>query len=194
MRLNPSSRPSHSVRRCARQGYAVVEFAVVAPLLMFLALVAFDFSRVFYYSQTIENSARDGAIFQSGVYNGNYDTSNSTYSLPSWNGSSSTTYSTYQAAAIADASDLSPAETSTNFPASGNPSSTGTAYSSSYPAGTTTDGDGNKCVQVTISYTFSLATNFSYKSSGAGTYNIGNQVSLKRMVQMRAAPQQPTFN
>jgi Flp pilus assembly protein TadG len=47
----------------ARRGAAVVELAIVLPLLVFLFLVTVDFCRVFYFSQIVENSARAGAIY-----------------------------------------------------------------------------------------------------------------------------------
>ena len=48
--------------KLGRQGVAAVELAIVLPLIMFLLLAATDFARVFYYSITITNCARNGAI------------------------------------------------------------------------------------------------------------------------------------
>jgi len=48
-----------------RSGAAAVEFAFLLPLLMFLAVVATDWARLFYYTVTIEACARNGAIWQS---------------------------------------------------------------------------------------------------------------------------------
>lgn len=52
-----------STRRLpARAGVAAVELAIVLPLIMFLLLAATDFARVFYYSITVTNCARNGAL------------------------------------------------------------------------------------------------------------------------------------
>jgi len=48
-----------------RSGAAAVEFAFLLPLLMFLAVIAADWARLFYYTVTIEACARNGAIWQS---------------------------------------------------------------------------------------------------------------------------------
>jgi Flp pilus assembly protein TadG len=48
-----------------RRGAAVVELAVLLPLLVFLFLVAADFARVFYFSLTLTNCARAGALYAS---------------------------------------------------------------------------------------------------------------------------------
>lgn len=50
-----------------RHGAAVVELAVVLPLLAFFFLIGVDFSRVFYYSLTLQNCARAGAMYASDV-------------------------------------------------------------------------------------------------------------------------------
>jgi Flp pilus assembly protein TadG len=49
--------------RSRRRGAAVVELAVLLPFLTFLLLVAVDYSRVFYFSLTIENAARNAALY-----------------------------------------------------------------------------------------------------------------------------------
>lgn len=48
-----------------RSGAATVEFAILLPLLLFLAVIAADWARLFYYTVTIEACARNGAIWQS---------------------------------------------------------------------------------------------------------------------------------
>jgi Flp pilus assembly protein TadG len=57
------SRPSASRR--ARQGAAAVEFALLLPFLCFIFLATVDFCRVFYYSVTVSNCARNGALMGS---------------------------------------------------------------------------------------------------------------------------------
>lgn len=81
-----------AVRR--RRGAAAVELAVLLPLLTFLLLIATDYARIIYYSVTLENCARNGALFASNAYN---------YPMP---------YSSAAQAAIADGSSLNPPLTS----------------------------------------------------------------------------------
>jgi Flp pilus assembly protein TadG len=51
--------------RRSRRGTAAVEFALLLPLLCFLFVGTVDFCRIFYYSITVSNCARNGAIFGS---------------------------------------------------------------------------------------------------------------------------------
>jgi Flp pilus assembly protein TadG len=74
-----------------RRGAAAVELAILLPLLVFLFVVAVDFSRAFYYGLTISNCARNGALYAS-------DPVTATESP----------YRSVQEAALADASDLDP--------------------------------------------------------------------------------------
>src|SRR5262245_45468716 len=53
--------PRH-VRR-TRSGAAAVELALVSPILAFLFVVTVDFARVFYYQMTLQDCARNGALF-----------------------------------------------------------------------------------------------------------------------------------
>lgn len=46
-----------------RRAAAAVELAVLLPVLIFLFVIAVDFARIFYYSQVIENCARQGALY-----------------------------------------------------------------------------------------------------------------------------------
>jgi Flp pilus assembly protein TadG len=46
-----------------RRGAAAVELALLLPLLCFLFVIAVDFARVFYFTITVENCARCGAIY-----------------------------------------------------------------------------------------------------------------------------------
>jgi Flp pilus assembly protein TadG len=48
-----------------RKAAAVVELAVLLPLLVLLFVIAVDFSRVFFFSLTLVNCARAGAIYAS---------------------------------------------------------------------------------------------------------------------------------
>jgi Flp pilus assembly protein TadG len=80
----------------ARVGAAVVELALVLPFLMFLFIVCVDFARVFYYSQTLANCARNGALYGSNLV------------------TAQSPYTSIQQAALADASNLSPQPTVTS--------------------------------------------------------------------------------
>ena len=83
-----------SSRTTARPGVAALELAVLLPFLVYLFVIAVDWSRVFYYSVTINNCARNGAIYSSDAY--------SKVQSP---------YSDVTAAALADASNLKPQPT-----------------------------------------------------------------------------------
>ena len=47
----------------ARHGTAAVELAVLAPFLVFMMVIAVDWARVFYYTVTINDCARNGALY-----------------------------------------------------------------------------------------------------------------------------------
>lgn len=81
----------------SRRGTATVEFAVLLPFLFFLFLVTVDFCRVFYFSQTVQNCARNGALYL-------HDPSTASESR----------YQNVQEAALADATNLSPPPTVTS--------------------------------------------------------------------------------
>ncbi len=70
----------------------MTEFALLLPLLAFMAVAGVDFARVFYFQQTITNCARNGALYAS----------NSSPALVF-------AYPDYKKAALADAPSLSPA-------------------------------------------------------------------------------------
>ena len=92
--------------RQERRGAAAVELAIVLPFIVFLFVIAVDFARVFYFSQVIENCARNGA-----VYGSNLTTAQSPYEG-------------IEGAALADAGGLSPQPTvtsTTGQDAAGNP-------------------------------------------------------------------------
>jgi len=54
-----------SLQERLRRGAAAVEFAVMLPFLLFVFIATVDFCRVFYYSLTVSNCARNGAIYGS---------------------------------------------------------------------------------------------------------------------------------
>lgn len=106
-----------------RQGVAATELAILLPFLAFVFVVALDWSRLFYYSVIITNCARNGALYNSDPYRTN-----------------NSPYADVTAAALADATNLSPTPTVT--------STFGTdAGSGSY-------------TEVTVSWDFKTITNF----------------------------------
>ena len=91
------TRGFHS-RRIARsgrhRGAAVVELAVLLPLLVLLFLIAIDFARVFYFSLTLTNCARAGALYASDPTTAD-----------------ESPFASVEAAALSDATNLSPQPT-----------------------------------------------------------------------------------
>lgn len=79
-----------------RRGAAVVELAVLMPLLIFLFVIAVDFARIYYVSLTLTNSARAGALYASDPATAD-----------------ESPFASCQDAALADATNLSPPPTVT---------------------------------------------------------------------------------
>lgn len=79
-------------RRAQRRAIAAVELAILLPLLAFLFVIAIDFARLFYFSLTVQNCARNGALYGSDPA-----------------GSSQSPYKSIEDAALSDAGNLSPA-------------------------------------------------------------------------------------
>jgi Flp pilus assembly protein TadG len=129
-----------------RSGTAVVELALLLPLLVFLFLVAADFARIFYFSLTLTNCARAGALYASD---------------PATMGESP--FSTVQAAALADATNLAPQPTITQT--SG------------------TDAAGRAYVEVRAAHTFNTITGFP---------GIPSSIQLQRSVRMYVAAVTPS--
>jgi Flp pilus assembly protein TadG len=50
-----------------RRGVAAAEMAIVLPFLSFILVVAVDYCRIFYYTQTLHNCAYVGALYASGT-------------------------------------------------------------------------------------------------------------------------------
>jgi len=138
-------KPARGARK-RRWGAVVVEMAVLAPLLVFLFLVATDFARIFYVSLTLTNCARAGAIYASD---------------PTLQAESP--FASVQAAALADATNISPAPTITQ--ANG------------------VDANGRVYVEVTANHTFSTITGFP---------GIPHTMNLQRTVRLYVAAKSPT--
>ena len=131
-----------------RRGAAVVELAVILPLLILLFVIAVDFARVFYFSVTLTNCARAGAMYASDP-----------------TVSSESPFASTQAAALADAANLSPAPTISTTSGS--------------------DSTGRPYVEVTANYTFHTLTGFP---------GVPNQVNLARKVRMNVSASSPNAN
>jgi len=129
-----------------RQGAVVVELAVLLPLLVFLFLIATDFARVFYFSLTLTNCARAGALYASD---------------PAVMAESP--FASAQAAALADATNLSPQPTITQD--SG------------------VDALGRPYVEVTAAHSFATITGFP---------GIPRSLNLRRTVRLYVAANSPT--
>ncbi len=137
----------HPRRDDRRRAAAAVELAILLPFLAFLFVVAVDFCRVFYFSLTLTNCARNGALYASDPVT-----------------AAQSPYPTLQAAALADASNLTPQPTVT--------STTGV------------DGGGRSYVEVTATYPFQTITNYP---------GITNTLLLTRTVRMESSPVLPNF-
>jgi Flp pilus assembly protein TadG len=132
--------------RDRRRGVAAVELAVLLPFLAFLLVITIDFSRIYYVTLTLNNCARNGALYACDNPTNAADTTG------------------IQNAALADASNLTPAPTVTSI--------------------TGTDSDG-QYVEVTVSYQFHTITNYP---------GVPSTVNITRTVHMRVSPVIPDFN
>jgi Flp pilus assembly protein TadG len=144
----PRRTASSRASRCQRPGVAVVELAVLLPLLVLLFVITIDFARVFYFSLSLTNCARAGALYACD---------------PASAGESP--YPSVEAAALADATNLSP-----------QPKITSTSG---------TDNQGRKYVSVTADYSFDTITGFP---------GIPTKVPLTRTITMFLAANTPNTN
>ena len=154
---------SFSNRRRTRRGAAAVELAFLLPFLCFLFVAAVDYARVFYFAETVQNCARNGAYYASD-YPNNYNNFVNIYG-----------YADLNDAILRDAGNLSPQPTYT------------VAYGSS-PNGPFTNsaapGTGGGYVQVTVNWTFTTITNYP---------GIPQTSTLSRSSIMQVAPVTPNF-
>jgi Flp pilus assembly protein TadG len=119
-------------RRSLRRGIAAVELALLTPVLFFMFLVVWDYSRIFYYAIVMSQCARNGARWAGDP---NYFNNPAVATDP---------YTSVTAAALADAKNITPTPTVTDPPTYGN------------------DANGNPYAQVTVSYQFSTIVNYSF--------------------------------
>jgi Flp pilus assembly protein TadG len=124
-------------QRAGRRAAAAVELAILLPLLAFIFVISVDFARIFYFSLTVENCARNGAHYGSGVVN-----INQADSKEEWEKNGGLIASITDAA-LADAGSLYPPLSASNVTVTSG-----------------TDGDGNPMVRVTVNYSFQTITNF----------------------------------
>jgi Flp pilus assembly protein TadG len=143
--LPPTRRPAAPRRR---RGAAAAELAILLLPMLYLVVMGADLARMLAAYTVITNCARNGALY-----------------LCDSTTSANSPYTSYQQAAMADGSSLSPALSSSKIT-----SASGTDTSGSY-------------VAVTVAYDFPvLATKF---FGGSSTYTIS------RTVTMRVAPATP---
>ena len=147
----------------ARPAAAAVEFAVLAPFLAFLFVIAVDWARVFYYSIAVRNCARNGALYLSQKQSAK--TTSSPYTDSGYVNLYVSSASPVTAAALADAPNLAPTPTVTS--ASGS------------------DGYG-PYVEVTVSYPFQTLTNFS-----VGNFLVPSSTNVTSTVRMYVPPESP---
>jgi Flp pilus assembly protein TadG len=97
-RQSRTARPAHAKNaRANRSGVAVAELAIILPFLAFMFVITIDYSRIFYYSLTVENCARNAALYAC-------DPTDAALESP---------YTSVTQAGMADAPNLSPAPTIT---------------------------------------------------------------------------------
>src|SRR5436190_24153799 len=80
-----------------RSGVAATELAILLPLIALLFAIGVDWCRIFYHSVTVENCARNGAVWGVDQFSGVLSP-----------------YTTVTDAALADASSLTPQPTVTS--------------------------------------------------------------------------------
>src|SRR2546430_2572976 len=118
--------------RGLRRGIAAVELAMLTPLLFFMFLVVWDFSRIFYYAVVTAQCARNGARWAGDP---NYFNNPAVATDP---------YTSVTAAALADAKNITPTPMVTDPPTYG------------------TDANGNPYTQVTVTYQFTTVVDYSF--------------------------------
>jgi Flp pilus assembly protein TadG len=147
----------------SRRGAATVELAVLLPFLAFMFVIAVDWARIFYYSITVTNCARNGAMYLS------LQQSAATTTAPYTDSGLVNLYinstNPVSDAALADAPDLQPAPTVT--------STSGTDTNGSY-------------IEVTVSYSFRTISNFAI-----GSLTVPANTNVTRTVRMYVPPDSP---
>jgi Flp pilus assembly protein TadG len=147
-----------------RKGAQVAEFAVLLPFLAFMFVIVIDWARIFYYSIAVTNCARNGAMYYARQQSAKPTTSPYTDDgLVNLYVNSSPDPVT--AAALADASDLTPAPTVSK-----------TTGSDTYGA----------YVEVTVSYTFKTVTGFTVQF-----FSVPASTNVRSTCRMYVPPESP---
>jgi hypothetical protein len=115
------------------------------PFLAFIFVVAVDWCRIFYFTVTVDNCARNGALYAFDDY-----------------AQAKSPYTSMTAAALADASNLTP------------PPTVATAMG--------VDANGQRYVECTVTYTYETITNFP---------GVPRDTVITRTVRLYRAPQVP---
>ena len=150
-------------RRRSRPGVAAVEFAVLLPFIAFMFVIAIDWARIFYYSIAVRNCARNGALYMSQQQSA--ATTSSPYTDSGYVNLYANATNPVTAAALADASDLTPT-----------PTVTSTTGSDTY----------GRYVEVTVSYPFQTVANFS-----VGNFLVPSSTNVTRTIRMYVPPESP---
>ena len=124
----------------------MIEMAIVTPILTFVFVAGVDYARLFYASQIVTNCAYNGAVYGSRA---TVDPSSQ--------------YGSLQAAALADAANLSPTPT--------------------VDSTTGVDTNGNSYFEASVSYPFQTVIPWP---------GIAEPTLLKRTVRMQMAPNNPS--
>jgi Flp pilus assembly protein TadG len=150
--------------RPARRGNAIVETALLLPLLIGFFLFAIDFARILYYTITIENCVQDAALFGSLVF----DNQNQQWvgNVQYWANPNGTIVSQESAVCLLDGTNLNPPIPGANISISSG-----------------TDADGNPVNLVSVTYTFNTIVPYP---------GIPSPVTITRSAQIRIAPPVPS--
>jgi Flp pilus assembly protein TadG len=147
----------------SRSGASAVELALLLPFLVFLFVITIDFGRVYYYSLTLTNCARDGALYASDPVTQQH----SPYSVLNADGVTVNLNASVPIAALAEA------------PLFANLQSKPTVA----PPYFFTDANGRSLVQVSVTYQFNTISRIPL---------VPDSFTLTRTVTMEVAPQRPS--
>jgi Flp pilus assembly protein TadG len=163
----------YNAKRQVRRGTATAELAVLLPFLGFLFVIGVDWARIFYTSMILENAARNAAYYAS-----------------EYPGATNKMVYGYSDTGDAAADDM---ELSTLGPTQASIDSTVKVYYGTnktlYTTGSipdSTDSYGTKVKIITVTYPFSMVSQFPIDVVGVPT-----SVTLSRTVTMRTAPVLP---
>ena len=150
-------------KRTVRKGAQVVELAILLPFLAFMFVIAIDWARIFYYSIAVTNCARNGAMYLSQQQSAK--TTDAPYTDSGIVNLYANSADPVTAAALADASDLTPT-----------PTVTSKTVSDSY----------GSYVEVTVTYNFQTVTGFSVSN-----FVVPSSTNVTSTVRMYVPPESP---